>query len=225
MKSALRSQLKSEFDTIEEVFTIAGRELTLLRPRNADELISEADYVRDERLPYWADIWPSSTMLAERLLDEDGNGRSLIELGCGAGLAASAAALAGFQVTATDYYEDALRFTELNTRVNAGKAVRTRLMDWSSLPKGAGKYDVVAAADVLYEPRYPVMVAGAIAALLAPAGVALVADPGRVALPDFLNECATRGMAVNQDDKRAFRLGEIEQTITIYSISAPPGNR
>ncbi|MEX2325852.1 MAG: hypothetical protein WD553_03575, partial [Gemmatimonadaceae bacterium] len=60
MKDELRSRLEREFDTIEEVFTIGGRELVILRPRNADDLITEADYVKDERLPYWADIWPSS---------------------------------------------------------------------------------------------------------------------------------------------------------------------
>jgi len=83
VKDALRSRLERQFDTIEEVFTIGGREFPLVRPRNADDLITEADYVKDERLPYWADVWPSSMMLAERLLEEKGAERTLIELGCG----------------------------------------------------------------------------------------------------------------------------------------------
>ncbi len=218
MKDELRSRLEREFDTIEEVFTIGGRELVILRPRNADDLITEADYVRDERLPYWADIWPSSMMLAERLLEEKGEGRSLIELGCGAGLCASAAALSRFDVLATDYYDDALLFTRLNTRVNAGRPVKTRHVDWSAIPEDLGTFDVVLAADVMYEPRYPAMVAGAIDLLMAPGGMALVADPGRIAFPAFVEECSSRGLILGSDDVRAFRTGEIQQTITIHRI-------
>jgi predicted nicotinamide N-methyase len=215
---ALRSRLEREFDTIEEVFTIGGRELVILRPRNADDLITEADYVKDERLPYWADIWPSSMMLAERLLEEKGAGRSLIELGCGAGLCASAAAINGFDVLATDYYDDALLFTELNTHVNAGRAVRTRHVDWSAIPGDLGTFDVVLAADVMYEPRYPAMVADAIDRLMAGAGHALIADPGRIAFPEFITEMETRGLVIAGKDARDFRSGEIQQTITIYRI-------
>lgn len=218
MKDELRSRLEREFDTVEEVFTIAGRELLLLRPRNADDLITEEDYVKDERLPYWADIWPSSMMLAERLLEEKGAGRALIELGCGSGLCACAAALSGFDVLATDYYDDALLFTELNARVNGGRAVRTRHVDWSAIPADVGRFDVVMAADVMYEPRYPAMVANALDRLVAPGGSALVADPGRIAFPDFIKECANRGLRGRNEDVREFRSGKIRQTITIHEI-------
>jgi predicted nicotinamide N-methyase len=218
VKDELRSRLEREFDTIEEVFTIGGRELVILRPRNADDLITEADYVRDERLPYWADIWPSSMMLAERLLEEKGAGQSLIELGCGSGLCACAAAISGFDVLATDYYDDALLFTELNTRGNAGRPVKTRHVDWSAIPGDLGTFDVVLAADVMYEPRYPAMVAGAIDRLIGSAGNALIADPGRIAFPDFITEMETRGLVIADRDVREFRSGEIQQTITIYRI-------
>ena len=219
MTDELRSRLEREFDTVEEVFTIAGRELLLLRPRNADDLITEEDYVKDERLPYWADIWPSSMMLAERLFEEDGAGRSLIELGCGSGLCACAAAISGFEVLATDYYDDALLFTELNARINARRPIRTRHVDWSTIPADVGTFDVVLAADVMYEPRYPAMVASAIERLLAPDGRALIADPGRIAFPDFLAECGRRGLRGTRQDVRQFSSGEVRQTITIHEIA------
>lgn len=219
MKDELRSRLEREFDTIEEAFTIGGRELVILRPRNADDLITEEDYVKDERLPYWADIWPSSMMLAERLLEEKGAGRSLIELGCGSGLCACAAAISGFDVLATDYYEDALAFTELNTRVNAGRPARTRHVDWSAIPTDLGTFDVVLAADVMYEPRYPAMVANAMDRLISQGGHALVADPGRIAFPDFITECSARNLAITRKDHRDFRSGEVAQHITIYTIA------
>ena len=39
----------------------------LASPRSAEELINEADFARDERLPYWADVWPSAIAMARAL--------------------------------------------------------------------------------------------------------------------------------------------------------------
>ncbi|MFM8780678.1 MAG: methyltransferase domain-containing protein, partial [Gemmatimonadota bacterium] len=45
----------------------------------------------------------------------DGPRPTALELGCGLGLVTLAAQRAGYAVTATDYYEDALRFAARNT--------------------------------------------------------------------------------------------------------------
>ena len=39
----------------------AGRDLVLLRPRDAEALLSEEEFSHDEFLPYWAELWPSAT--------------------------------------------------------------------------------------------------------------------------------------------------------------------
>jgi predicted nicotinamide N-methyase len=80
--------------------------------------------VEDERLPYWADVWPSARVLAERVATMQVDDRRFLELGCGAGLVSVAAAIAGFDITATDYYEEALRFTALNVLVKHGSIDR-----------------------------------------------------------------------------------------------------
>ena len=54
------------FAVVETRVDVAGRRFDLLHPRSADELISEDEFDVDERLPYWADIWPSARVLAER---------------------------------------------------------------------------------------------------------------------------------------------------------------
>ena len=51
-------------DLVEEVVGVAGRDLVLLRPRDAEALLSEEEFSRDEFLPYWAELWPSATALA-----------------------------------------------------------------------------------------------------------------------------------------------------------------
>jgi len=55
-------------------------------------------------------------------------------------------------------------------------------------------------------------------ALLAPTGIALIADPGRVAAPVFVEACATHGLAIRSKETRPFEVGEIKQKIDIYEI-------
>ena len=103
------AELSTQFDVVRSEIPIRGKLVTIHHPRNADDLIDEDAFAEDERLPYWADIWPSARVLAERIAGEPVNDRRYLELGCGAGLVAVAAAIAGFDITATDYYDDALR--------------------------------------------------------------------------------------------------------------------
>ncbi len=215
---ALEASLERRFRVAETRVGIAIRTLVIRHPANAEDLISEEDFERDERLPYWADIWPSARVLAARLLGENGAGRSLIELGCGAGLVSAAAAIAGFDVVASDYYEDALRFARLNATRNAGREIATRLLDWRSLPSESIRYDVVVASDVLYERPYGPLVAAALERLLASNGFALIADPGRVGREDFLRSLEPLGLAFTRRDDVAYEEGSIRQTIAVIRI-------
>ena len=185
---------------------------------NSDDLIREEDFVMDERLPYWADVWPSSIILAEKLIELTGAGRAALELGCGVGLSTLAATSAGFDVLSTDYYEDALDVTRANVFRNLGKAARTRLVDWRHFPADLGRFDLVFASDVLYETEYAELLPVLLLRLLAPGGFALIADPGRVAAPVFVEACATSGLVIREKETRPFEAGEIRQKIDIYEI-------
>lgn len=189
----------------------------MIRPQNADDLISEADYVKDERLPYWADIWPASVVLGDWLLTHPSSVRTL-ELGCGSGLVTTSAVRSGRSVMATDYYDDAVLFAKANAILNVGKAPDIRMVDWSSFPDDLGEFDMVLASDVLYEPRYPPMVAEAISKSLAPEGVAIVADPGRVAAPMFPGELETRNLQILKKETIPYSLNAISQKIDLYHI-------
>ncbi len=191
----------------------------LLRPRSVDELFSEEDFALDERIPYWADCWPSGRVLAAHLADcEKGHGRALLELGCGIGLVSLVAAAAGFDVLATDYYAAALEFTAANAALHNLPNVDTRLVDWRALPDDLGTFDVVAASDVLYErPQIP-LVAATIAHALAPGGVALVSDPGRRTAETFVDECDRRHLAARPILRVAIAEAGANQTVTIYEV-------
>jgi ETFB lysine methyltransferase len=216
--NALVSALTERFRTSVEDATLDTTTFSILKPANSDDLIREEDFVKDERLPYWADVWPSSIVLASKLLELKGRGGSALELGCGVGLSTLAATKAGFDVLSTDYYEDALDVTTANVFRNLGTCARTRLVDWRHLPEDLGKFDLVFASDVLYEKEYAELLPVILDRLLAPGGIALIADPGRVAAPVFVEECGTNGLTIRRKETRPFEAGEIRQTIDIYEI-------
>ena len=209
--------LERRFVTAEDRLHVAGAELMLLRPRNSDDLIREEDFVRDERLPYWADVWPSSLILAERVGGEDGRGRRALELGCGLGVVTVAAMAAGYDVLATDYYEDALDFTRANAWRALVREPATRMVDWRDFPADIGRFDRILASDVLYEHHYAPLLARAIATTLARGGAALIADPGRVAAAAFLDDCGSLGLTVSATT-HPYEAGAIRQTITVYEL-------
>jgi len=212
--------LRRRFRVIDTELDIGGRQLSILHPVSAEDLINEADFERDERLPYWAELWPSARVLAEQLLGLPGEGRTLLELGCGAGLVATSAALAGFRVCASDYYADALRFARVNAWRNGTGEIETRPLDWRRLPARLGRFDFVVASDVLYERAHASLVADVLAASLQPKGVALIADPGRVAAEDFVAAVSQPGRRLQVVARPTFSFvdGPVRQTITVFRI-------
>ncbi len=155
--TSLEEELRRRFAVVEHRLAIGGRTYELRHPRSADELICEEEFNRDERLPYWAEIWPSAYVLAQRIAGEqgvaDGRPRRLLELGCGSGLAVMTALAAGFEVTAVDYYPEALEFVRLNAALNGLPAPTVQIVDWRQYPRELIEFDIVVAADVLYETR------------------------------------------------------------------------
>lgn len=184
------------FDLTNTSVAIGKHTWVFTHPRSAESLIDEAAFEQDERLPYWADIWPSSRVLADIIVRHSGNGRPALELGSGTGLVACALAVAGYRTTASDYYEASLATTKENVRKNTGVDIETRLFDWRELPPNLGRYDLVVAADVLYERPYGELVANAMANTLGQDGFAILADPGRIALPSFLAQAEALGLTV-----------------------------
>jgi predicted nicotinamide N-methyase len=215
---ALVVALTRRFRTSIEDATVDEHTFSILKPANSDDLIREEDFVKDERLPYWADVWPSSIILAGKLLELKGRGKTALELGCGVGLSTLAATSAGFDVLSTDYYEDALDVTRANVFRNLATIARTRMVDWRHFPEDLGTFDLVFASDVLYETEYAELLPVLLRRLLVPGGIALIADPGRVAAPVFVEACAAHGLAIRLKETKPFEAGEIRQKIDIYEI-------
>ncbi len=117
-------------------------------------MIDEAAFDEEEFLPYWAELWPSGLALARHVAARELRGLRVLELGCGLGLPALAAALRGADVLATDWAEDAIELLQRNAERN-GVFVRVARVRWSE-PEPllrAAPWDLVLGADLLYEAR------------------------------------------------------------------------
>ncbi|HEX3866037.1 MAG TPA: methyltransferase domain-containing protein [Gemmatimonadaceae bacterium] len=215
---AIEAALRRRYRVVETSVVIGPRTLSILHPASAEELIDERDFERDERLPYWAELWPSCRVLGERVLGMSGDGRLLLELGCGSGVVSVCAAIAGFRVVVSDYYDDAVRFARVNVRRNTDSIAGGLLLDWRHLPPELQRCDVVVASDVLYEQPYGEIVARAVDATLAPEGIALIADPGRVGRDGFVRGADARGLVIRRQLDLPFVEGTIRQTIRVFEI-------
>jgi predicted nicotinamide N-methyase len=190
------------FAPVERVIDVRGTVFRFWCPPDVDSLIDEEAFRADERIPYWANVWESAVVLAEELALMDGAGRRFLELGCGLGLPAVVAARRGFAATASDYEEAALEGVRYNADRNGAEGLTVRLIDWRRPPDDLGRFDLVAAADVLYEKHHAVALAGVLGATLAADGLALVADPGRARAAEFEPAAAAAGLVVEKQPAR-----------------------
>jgi len=209
----LRATLAKQYSLAEATYKVAGFSLRITIVADSYALldrISPEEFVKDEQMPYWAEIWPSSFLLSNYLVGEVGvEGKRGIELGAGVGLVSVALRKAGACVLVTDYATEALDFIRLNALQN-GIALDERFqvlnLDWRNI-RLEETFDFVCAADVLYERRNLLPILLAIDKLLKPNGTAYIADPRRqiasgfVALAEdnqFFVQVASRPIAFNQ---------------------------
>ncbi|MDP8951744.1 MAG: protein N-lysine methyltransferase family protein [Actinomycetota bacterium] len=187
----MRAHLRGRTGLTETMVEVGDATYRMAHPVAADALIDEEDFARDERLPYWAELWPSAVALARYLSKEDLAGGRVIELGCGVGLPSLAALARGARVTATDHYQVALDFVRYNARTNlGGLEPQIHLLDWHAprTEEFEEVFDLVLAADLLYESRNVPALAVLIPTLLAPGGEVLLAEPRRKHAPVFLEK-------------------------------------
>ena len=185
--------------------------LEIFAPADPDSLLDdptvEARYKKDNYLPYWPVIWPSSLMLAEHILNSHDSPPTLppradalppraIELGCGLGIAGIAAAMRKWHVTFTDYDPEAVDFAAFNANCNkiSPEFVTARHMDCRE--PFHEKFDWIIASDVLYERRLHPILLDAIDHLLAPQGVVWISDPQRNSAADFPPVAVERGFRI-----------------------------
>ena len=175
----------------------AGREWILRRPADLESLwqaIASDDspeymqeFVDDERLPYWVELWPASIALCDWLLlnRERVRGKLCLDLGCGLGLTAMAASSLGAKVIAMDYEKDALDFARVNAALNEVPQPLWTVMDWRFPAVNQESCDFIWGGDIMYERRFVTPVLDFLEYALKPGGAVWLAEPNRNVYDDF----------------------------------------
>ncbi|MGB0696016.1 MAG: class I SAM-dependent methyltransferase [Rhodospirillaceae bacterium] len=133
--------------------------------------------------PFWAFCWAGGQALARWVLDNPDavEGRRVMDFATGCGVAALAAAKAGAErVQGNEIDAYALTALRLNAALNK---VRVAPLDGDVIGSVDRAWDVVLAADVLYEKALADRVLPWLQALAATGTRVLLADPGRSYLP------------------------------------------
>jgi predicted nicotinamide N-methyase len=175
---------------VRNTVALPGGELRLLQPGDAAELPDDGPVEWAPLVPYWSVLWRSGLALARELDGERLAGQRVVELGCGLGVPSLVAARAGAAVLATDGDDEALGLVERNAHEN-GLSVETARVDWGAADElvARGPFDLVLAADVLYE-RPSVALLLELLPRLGPR--TWLADPGRSAAGAFVEQARRR---------------------------------
>lgn len=203
------------YKTEELELNISGIIIKILQISNIDDLYNQLiakgethEDVQDERIPYWAELWPAAIGLSQYLIEFDiiKDIKNVIEIGCGLGLPGIIAGKLGAKVILTDYLEDALRFTKKNWEINSPlksapsegfSQARFEVMDWRD-PNPAFAADLVLASDITYEKRFFEFLPNAFRTLCKPGGSIIVSDPNREVAQDFFQNITKEGFGVNK---------------------------
>lgn len=221
---ALKSKLAAEYDLAEATYKIAGLSLTITSVADSYALldkISPTEFVKDEQMPYWAEIWPSSFVLSDFLIHSVGIlGKRCLELGAGVGAASVALRKSGASVVVTDYAKESIPFIELNAMQNGierDSEFEIKQLDWRNV-RLSETFDIVCASDVLYERRNLLPILLAIEKLLKPEGTAYIADPRREIAKSFVRLAEENGFS-HQIESHPIEFGKKQLEVDIYKLN------
>jgi len=205
-----------------ETFSIGRFQISIKRIKNMDKLIdaiSDDEFNQDERLPYWAEIWPSALGLSEYLVENEIviKNKKILELGCGLGLAGITATFCGGEVLFTDYEPLALEFTQINFQRNFKRRATVQYMDWRK-PLKDKSFDIILAADVLYEKRWLEPILNVIKECLKDSGIIFLAEPNRTIAKDFFKTIANMNWNHNSLLKKV-SVGNKFKSVSIHRIN------
>jgi predicted nicotinamide N-methyase len=173
---------------------IGNISMNLFHTDNIDGFFDKLDPVlfeKDERFPYFVNIWQSGMYLSRYLVEEFNvkniKGKSFLELGSGTGVTGLALSILGGQVTFSDYEEDSLSLCKLNSLINGFSNVNTILADWRNFPETGKSFDYVIGSDLLYEKRFLMPLVKTTKHFIENGSTFLYSDPGRNYYIDYLD--------------------------------------
>ena len=164
--------------------------LKVTLPASPDAFLDDPEVLaanrRDDYMPYWSYVWPTSLETAVAVLEHGWQpGTAALEIGAGIALTGLAALARGLSVTFSDYDQRAIDLALVNARQNGiEREAQGLLMDWRA-PIDR-QFPVIFGCDVIYERQNHQPILGLLQKMLAKTGQAWISDPGRFHADAFL---------------------------------------
>ena len=152
---------------------------------------------------YWNRVWVSEVALSDYLIQEySPNGLSnqtILELGCGTGLAGLVSAKLGGVPTFSDKVPMVMESIKETCRLNNVSTYYTQVLDWS-IPHDFGKsYDLVLGSEIFYDSAFLEDICQLLRRLLPEGGKGLFCDPDRLGL-ETLESCFLKYFSISVKD-------------------------
>lgn len=144
-------------------------------------------------------VWPSGRLLAETMSRFDIEGKRILEIGCGLGLASLVLRRRGADVIASDVHPLAEPFLAYNAALNELPAVPYRQLRWDVPLPTLGLFDLVIGSDVLYERGHAEVLTALLGRHTHAGSEVLITDPGRGNSAPFTRALDTLGFDVAEE--------------------------
>lgn len=140
---------------------------------------AESQGISPAQWPLFGVLWPSGRVLAQAMLTFELEGKRVLEVGCGLGLASLVVHRRGGDVTASDCHPLAGVFLLENLRLNCLPTMKYEPGDWRRPNPGLGLFDLIIGSDLLYDREQPEALSQFIDRHSANAVEVVIADPDR----------------------------------------------
>ncbi|QLA16850.1 class I SAM-dependent methyltransferase [Desulfolutivibrio sulfoxidireducens] len=190
------------------------------------ERVGDEDFGEDERMPYWAELWPASLILCQWLFSRRDAiaGRWCLELGCGLGLTAMAGAAVGARVAAMDYEWRAVTRARDNAARNIPVIPFFARMDWRAPAFRTGAFSFIWGSDILYETRFHAPLTPLFTSLLAPGGRIWLAEPERKVSEPVWQGLVEAGFDVVRLSAVSVPFQHYRATVNLWEVTRPTGS-
>jgi len=143
-------------------------------------------------------VWPSGRLLAETMATYDIEGKRILEVGCGLGLASLVLRLRGADIVASDHHPLAEPFLAYNSALNDMPAVSYRTLRWDVPHHTLGRFDLIIGSDVLYERDHAERLSSLLPRHAHAVSEVLIADPGRGNSAPFTRALLAQGYGTSE---------------------------
>jgi len=143
---------------------------------------------------YWNRLWASEVALSEYLIQEffsdTLHGKTILELGCGTGLAGMVCGKLGGVPTFSDKVPMVMDSIQDACRLNAIPNYHTCILDWAKISKPLDRYDLVLGSEIFYDNEFLEDICRLLVEVLPTGGIGLFCDPNRLGV-EAVESCFT----------------------------------